>query len=129
LTKASLVMLPWYLILNAAYAVNFYFDPFGRNALAPTLTYHRHLFSGDLHPWGIMFGLCTILLLVGIVTRSRLSASFACAMSFMAWLMWTWLTLRSTLIDTQTSAVAPFLSATVAVACLATTISLWRGET
>lgn len=126
ITAASKIMLPTYVVLATLAGCVYTFDPFGRVAGIHALTFQRSVMPVWL--WGCPFLVLAALMVLALVRRSRDGFAFALAVSSVAWFAWGCLYLVSATTDPEASVLAPAFPWFVAVACIASMVSLVKRE-
>lgn len=127
-TAASRIMLPAYVVLTAVYGLIYTIDPGGRMGSVHALVFQRKLMGGDMLPWGLVFLGLASLMLLAFSRRNRLMFAFGLCCCAVTWFLWGCMYIASVVIDTETSPLAPVLPWFVCACCIASTVSLLKGE-
>lgn len=127
-TAASRIMLPAYAVLSGAFGLVYTFDPLGRLDGVHALAAQRAVMNGTMTPWGLLFVGLALLMLLAFRIRNRMMFAFALCCCAVTWFLWGVLYTVSIFIDPETSLLAPGLPLFVVTACIASTVSLLKGE-
>ena len=125
-TTASLIMLPTYMLLSAVFGIVYVFDPLGRVDTVHALAAQRAIMP--IEGWGVLFLCLALVMGVALAAQSRQMFALALAVSAVAWLAWGCLYAGSVFVDPQAPVLSPVPAWFVSTACVASMISLVRGE-
>lgn len=126
ITKASALMLPFYIVTDAIYGVMFILDPGSRFGHAPSLAIARELLPLDV--WGVMWLTLACFMVGAWGSRRRDAMIGALWVSLITWLLWGFTTAAAVFTQPLVTPLAGWPGLTLAVAQLASVRSLRTKE-
>jgi hypothetical protein len=123
ITRASLIMLPSYVLFFGGVGLNFMTAPFDRLAATPMLRYADQIMS--IRVWGCLFALCALLMAVAMLLHHRELYQFALLLCGISMVLWTLVAIVG-IFERPISYSSWLWPAIIAAACFASNRSLVR---